>query len=110
MYVDDLVIVFSSSALLVTAVRYFPNELECSDKRSLRWYLGVCMQSTIQRFTQTAFIEQMLDEFNLTDIKAHETPMISSFLDELFHHMDDLSFKDGRYRGFVVSLMLFPIK
>jgi len=79
-YVDDLIFLSSNKSTLNKEILAFLEVFEGS-KEELQWYLAVRIDKKDHslEFSQLAYIEQALEEYNFNDINTYKTPLQANF-------------------------------
>lgn len=68
-------------------------------------YLGVhiSVQEEVMQLSKSAYVNQILNQFQLQDCRTYNTLMVVNFYDELSHHQDDPVINGHIYRNMIGS-------
>lgn len=107
-YVDDLLFVGDDHTGVKTEVEELLSVFEGTNDGTIKWYLGIKVEtrSKARMLTQSAYVQQMLDDYGLNHIKEFDKPMSTSFYEDAFAPDEEDDF-DGRksYQKMIGSLM-----
>ena len=81
-YVDDIVIAAKDKTWYDWYVKKMSTIIEVKELGELTWFLGNALKWNDDHVTlsQTAYIETIMDRYNLTDIKSKSTPLLQGFV------------------------------
>lgn len=111
-YVDDMIFVSNSTEVAKDAVHQFLSEFEGTRDGDPKWYLGVRIETTYNRrkLSQTAYIDQILEEYGLEGVREYITPMTKNFYEELKESSADELVKEDNYANMIGALMYLANK
>ncbi len=78
-----------------------------TDEGNVTWYLAVQVSTSgsMMTLSQPAYIDDILNVYNLQDAKPAAAPMQHNFYDELEVHKNEPVLRDDRYRNMIGSLL-----
>ena len=111
-YVDDLIFAGSSDGLVDSAINEFLAKFEGVNEGSLEWYLGVKIAMLPERIelSQTAYIDSILEHYELSSAHSRPTPMVANFFDELSAHQNEPVLDNAAYRHTIGCLLFLSTR
>lgn len=106
-FVDDIIFTSTDRKCLDRYVNLFLEQFEGSDKVEVHWYLEVHLEylKGEQKLSQSAYVQQLFDEFQLQNIKRYDITMPASCYTGLDAHKNDEINYSSEYKTTVGSLM-----
>ncbi|CAK9816176.1 Copia protein [Anthophora plagiata] len=79
LYVDDLVIATANSETMESFKNYLMNKFHMTDLKEIKYFLGIKVERDNNKITldQSAYIQTVLEKFNMQDCKPISTPLPS---------------------------------
>ena len=106
-YVDDLIFTGTNKNELKRVVDEFLKTFEGKLYDTLSWYLSVRLEWSkgLCKVSQSAYVHQILTAYGLENIRAYNTPMASSFYEELHKCQDQPVEGISEYESMIGALI-----
>ena len=111
-YVDDLIFMGNNTSVVQEEIDSFLKKFEGTDAGELSFYLGVKIERSEKclYLSQIAYIDWLLEYYNMANCNAKATPMTENWYDEMYDHSNDAVIDDGPFRHLVGCLLFLATR